>query len=377
MEFFSRIRAGSALLIGLHFVSTTVGQVSYVPSAQYRSTYYAAVDAYASRAFAHAEVVRARGEAAVNFAAARDIHAQAYAKELTNYVQEARSYWTRKAIVEAEIFKRKYNRTKALKRRNSEQWKRLQAHLTSPGKEVFNGNRLNELLQRMSGNVLAFSYSKDHYGDADDSPDLTLSSKVLHSLRLKQNRVGTNEAVFRADGGLAMELDWWPWILRDKQFESGRRWIETCRDQLTREVGEGKVSAKSLAAMEKGIVVLKRQLQLVWPKKQEFPEWARYNQSFDFLEALFGEIRAAQDSGSSLVFSGELKFDQDREGNDLISLLRFMRRHGLQFAAARPDDEPAYHQVYAMMLDLYANVADQDEGVKDDPTYRRPSPPEF
>lgn len=56
--------------------------------------------AITSRVYAQAELIRAQGDAAVSFGHARGLNAEAYSKELDNWMKELRVYWDRKVVAE-------------------------------------------------------------------------------------------------------------------------------------------------------------------------------------------------------------------------------------------------------------------------------------
>ena len=366
------------LLAGMTCNSTASAQGRYSPTSGYNWTSFGAVDALGMRAYGQAELVRANGEAAVNFAEARIRHSEAYRNELQNHVEQVRAYWTRRAIGQEEQLKLKHDPLKDARRGNSKSWELLKDHPGASQAHLVHGDELNWLLRRMSANVLAYSYSQNYIeGAAGQHQDMKLSPEVLHALRLKQNRVGTQELVFRADEGTALQVDWWPWVLRASEFDLYRDAVETQRSKLQREMLDDKLTRESLAGMERAVVSLSRRLRLSAPAKAPYPEWSRHRQAADFVDSLYGEVRAMQDLGSPKSLNGKLRFQPDRDGDDLISLLRFMWRNGLVFASATPDDEPAYQRVFAMMRDLYANVADSDTGIQDDPNYLRLTPSKY
>ncbi len=86
--------------------SATVAQEVVVvrPTYRYpRRVHWAVYDPYyavTSRVYAQAELIRAQGDAAVNFAYARGLNADAYSKELDNWMKELRVYWDRKTVAE-------------------------------------------------------------------------------------------------------------------------------------------------------------------------------------------------------------------------------------------------------------------------------------
>ncbi len=377
-RFFQGTLMGIVSTASLMLPHDAAADVTYSPPPRNQALYFAAVDALGMRAYGYAELVRAKGEAAVSYAAARNLHAEAYHKELDNYVQEVRAYWTRRAIGQEQLLKLKYDPIKAEKRRNSKQWELLQLHPGISRADVVNGKVLNWLLVRMSDNLLDYSFSPSYVSGADqNNPDLRLSREVLHHLRLKQKRVGPNEMAFHADEGIPLSLDWWPWVLRSGKFEPSRNAILGQREELQRAAMNGHPTERSLVELEKTVVAMKERLRATWSVQRVPSEWLRYKEAYNFVDSRYNEIRAMQDLGDPQMFDGNFGYNSNREGDDLISLLRFMWRKGLEFAPATPGDEPVYQEIFGMMRGLYKKVADTDPDIQDDPTYGILTPSKF
>ena len=80
-----------------------------------------------------------------------------------------------------------------------------------------------------------------------------------------------------------------------------------------------------------------------------------------FLESLAGELFRLRDLGPNALGPASRKF----QGDNLIELLTHMSRNGLEFAPAQAGDEAAYFQVFHMMRDLFATIADDDSVVNE------------
>jgi hypothetical protein len=331
--------------------------------------YYGAVDALASRVFAQAEFLRASGEASVNYATAREIRARAVRLEIENSVARVEAYWERKAIGEAERYKRRTNLLDSKRRQNSKTWDRLKNHPDVNGPAIANGRALNFLLHRLSASILAYEYSRDYSGDGDRvAQQLALPPNIMAGLQLRQHLSNGKSLIFTSDDPAPLKVDWWPHSLRGDDFEAYRADFAKQRQQVVKEARQGKVSNKSLRAINESFMRLSDEFrkQNNWQRRHSngLRSWEQFKQSDSFLKSMWGEIGRLQSVGDISFLDGDLKFDAGRDGGNLVALLRFMSRNGLDFAPSKPGGENSYHFIFAMMRDLYANVADEDESLK-------------
>jgi hypothetical protein len=331
--------------------------------------YHGAVDALASRVYAQAEFLRATGEASVNYATAREIRARAFRLEIANSIKRVEAYWERKAIGEAERFKRRYNHLDSKRRRNNKTWDRLKNHPDLNGPAIVNGRALNFLLHRLSGSVLAYEYSRDYSSGGDVvAQQLALPSDILNGLRLRQHLPNGKNLIFTADDPAPLRVDWWPYALRDEQFAPLRSDFERQRQQMVKEAHAGKISMPTLKRLSLAFAGLSDEFRKKYNKDRRhrggYQTWKQYQQADVFLKSLWGEIGRVQSVGDISFLDGELRFDRQRDGGNLVALLRFMSRNGLDFAPAKPGHENSYHFAFAMMRDLYINVADDDEALQ-------------
>ncbi|MBT4864222.1 MAG: hypothetical protein HON53_03755 [Planctomycetaceae bacterium] len=348
-----------------------IAQRGYAGAPYRRSygNYYGAVDALASRVFAQAEFLRASGEASVNYATARKIRAQAVRLEIENSVLRIEAYWERKAIGEAERFKRRTNLLDSKRRQNSKTWDRLKNHPDVNGPAIANGRALNFLLHRLSASILAYEYSREYSGDGDRvAQQLTLPPDKMAGLQLRQHLPNGKSLIFTADDPAPLKVDWWPHTLRADELETHRADFAKQREKVVKEARVGKISNKSLQELNESFMSLSDEFRKQNKKSQRhsdgFRSWEQYKQADSFLKSMWGEIGRLQSVGDISFLDGELQFDTDRDGNNLVALLKFMSRNGLDFAPSKPGGENSYHFVFAMMRDLYANVADDDEALK-------------
>jgi hypothetical protein len=325
---------------------------------RYRWTYYGSpATAISARIHAEADLVRAYGEASLDHAYARDVRAQAVRKEIANSVEYVKAYWERRSIYEAEKMKRYVAPLQRKEIQDSKTWALLKDHPELNGPSIVEGRALNFLLARLSGGVLAYQFSMSKTAlDARTLDQLHLSAQTLHSLRLRQELAGGQQLVFRADEGVPVSVEWWPYLLRDDGFAMERKAFDRARKNAMTEASSGTVSNSADRELLAAFNELDRKFTARYPREKRV-KTAELHQHYlmarRFLQSLSGEILRVQTAGT-LSSADNLRFS----GDNLVSLLTHMSRHGLDFAPARPGDEAAYHSVFRMLRDIYITVAD-------------------
>ena len=135
--------------------------------ARIRWSLYDPYYAVTARVYAQAELIRSQGDAAVSFAHARNLHAEAYSKELDNWMKELRVYWDRKTVAEQkkleldhvhQISKMRYLNDQ--KWQNSRFWDRLKNHPELSEVRIRNGDALNFMLARLAASSLPYQFDE-------------------------------------------------------------------------------------------------------------------------------------------------------------------------------------------------------------------------
>jgi hypothetical protein len=317
--------------------------------------YYSPVDAIAQRIRAEAHFVRAVSHTQIDYANARKIRAQAFRQEIVNSVAYVRAYWDRKAIGEAERMKRYVAPLERQKIINSQTWARLQDHPELNGAAIVRGNAMNFLLDRLSSSVLAYNFLEN---PDNVPPQLNLDDQLLHRLQLRQDLPNGERLVFRANEGTALQVDWWPYALRDRLFEDQRNQFERARVRVVMEAINGQISNEALRGLMKALDELDAAFRGKYIERYRLSSTAKFRHFLTtkrFIRSLAGEISRLQTTGDASAFDGSLRF----QGGNLVALLTFMSRNGLDFAPAKPGEEAAYHTTFVMMRDLYLTVADE------------------
>jgi len=349
-----------------------------VPSVQYPRGYrryhghygwHSPGTALSARVHAQADVIRSTGKAAVDFAAARRIRADAVRAELKNSVERTWSYWQRREIIETELAKRKIDVAARRKRISGRTWEKLKLHPDLSRIQIANGAALNFLMYRLSATALAWDPA-----DPTDQFDsavleyLRMDPDVLHKLRLQQT-AGTSSYVFRADEGVPLKMDWWPYLLRRDEFAALRENFVAKRQAVIDDAADGEITVASLEALELASVDLSTKFRERYNRFRRLAEGvASYREAKDaenFLRSMDLEIARLQRTGDATAFDQSLRFAPDESERHLPALVAFMARNGLKFAPPQPGEESAYFTTFQLLRDFYLAYEDDDEGIKD------------
>lgn len=331
--------------------------------------YYGPGTALSAQVHAQADLVRAAGEASVNYARARERHARAYRQEIANSVAKVRAHWERRRIGEEERAKRAFDYLKSKRKANRKRWERLRDHPDLQLQAIANGKALNFLLDRLSVTMFGSQFTlADLEGHKELTEEYPLNQATLRGLRLQRTYGGGELRVFRATDGKALQVIWWPYVLREDKFEQERERFEHARKRAVEVAAEEGELPKEI--VEELYVALQELQEALYKQAEEnstsnelgtrIETWQRYKVAERFLKRLAGRIERLRTTADPSAFDGSRRF----EGKDLPDLLSFMAHNGLRFAPATPGDEPAYHRVFGMMRKLYKGVADEDPGLR-------------
>jgi len=325
-------------------------------------------DVIASRIRAQADLVLAQSGALVNVETARRIHEEAISRSLDNYVKRVDAYWDARNRTESEKLKRLFKRYDPAKNRNWLAWDRYKNLPEMNYAVIPSGRGLNFLLLRLSGTVLAYEFSNAPGADSKALyAELHLPKSVLDNINLRRRAGNGKGIVFRASKGVALNVDWWPWALRKQIFDSSRKKFEQTRNIVIAEShksnGKAAIGSKAINALDKAVLELRTNFDTYYTRQRRFANgtrsWSTYYTAKLFLKSLIGEVARLRKTGDSRAFTGEYRF----QGDNVIQLLTYMSRNGLDFAPATPGGEFAYHDLFKMMRDIYVTVADQDSSL--------------
>ena len=333
--------------------------------------------AFSSYIHAQADLMRAQGERAVDFAEARVLLAEAVDKELDNWLEHMQRYWQRKIEYEKNRITLNQVRQIAKDQRLNDQramrsrmWERIRNSPELNGNAVVNGNALNFLLDRLANTIGTYDIARvEGATGGKDYADLQLTPEQLCALQLSQTGVQGGKLLFRADGSSHIELDWWPFKLRGEEFLAEREAYMAARRAVLEQADTGgRIDSDNLLQLKTTYGELTRKFyERYVAQEQAQAGWETFRQfhaARAFLHALGSEIRRYENTGDARVLQVVKGFHPDADGQDVLGLLAYMNRNGVRFAPAQPGDEQAYHAVFKMMRDIYVTVAENDEAIR-------------
>ncbi len=373
MLVFSAGITGAGVLNSRANAQDVIVQPGYPARIPYRIR-WAAYDPYfavTSRIYAQADLIRAQGDAAVSFGYARNLHADAYSKELDNWIKELRVYWDRKTLAEQKKLElehvRQIKRMRYLndqKWQNNRFWDRLKNHPELSSSRIKNGSALNFMLARLAATSLPYRYDPANSRFSDGAIDqLSLDKSLLANVTLKQGPFK-----FSAGHNVDETIHLWPYILRWDEFDDARQAFERLRGRVVNESTErGQASVAGIQGLHQSLVALTN----VFHSSKNVADWVKQHRRYTqfhaadrFLQELDREIVQLEKTGDIRPLRGQSGYSPDTDGSDLVSLLCFMNRNGVEFAPASPGGEFAYHNLFVLMRGLYLTVAEEDEALR-------------
>ena len=317
-------------------------------------------DFIAQRIAAQAEVIRASGEFLVNRETAMRLREETVSKAIDNRIKRVQAFYTIREIHESEKLKRMGFFLRKQKRLNELRADLLLNHPELNRLSTVNGSSLNWFLYRLSGSLLAYKFSRPESDRSlDGLSELQLSDELLSKLRLRQKQLGGKRIIFRANSTKPAPANWPFALMTNSYLDVRRKQFVRVRSEI---LSKDKLSFAEVQRLDQAMMNLRNEFDRVFTKdvrmRNGMRSWQEWRSADLFLKELAGEIGRLKETLDTRLFQGNLKF----EGSNLIDLLKFMARHGLEFHAAETRDEWAYHAVHKMLRDIYAVVHAKDAG---------------
>jgi hypothetical protein len=302
---------------------------------------------------ARASLVAAQGEFLESVAIARRIHADAYALEIQNAVEEVKAYFERRRMNREIVLQEKGNRPDIIRDKTQKAMETyVKRDLHDLLKQTDPTKQLNWLLAELCGPTMAVQY----LGGSEALPDLNerLTDDAKAQIWLTDGGRAGSRLEFRLGEGKALDTPW-PAGLRRERFDPLRAEFEAARDELVKEVeATGRVSEPTrdrLIMATNGLLVT---LEEVFPsaERQESSVFLEYHAAKQYLRSLVAQVNRAVSTNDRSVFSGSLRF----QGNTILELIQHMYQSGLVFASPKEGGERIYRNLVQSLRNVYVNL---------------------
>ena len=300
---------------------------------------------------AQAKRVAAQGDFLDSVAIARKIHAEAYALEIQNSVEEVKARFERRgnraALLEEKGFRPDIIREKKRKAAEAYFGKDIRDLLNQPDLS----KPLNWLLAELCGPTMAVQYQ----AGSEVLPDLNerLSEEAKAQIWLTDGGSAGSRVDFRLSDGKVPDTPWPPGLRRER-FDPHRTEFEAARDELVKEIeANGRVSDKTRDRLILAANQLLVTLEEVFQDRQEPSVFLEYSASKRYLQFLVSQVNRAISINDRSVFTASLRF----QGGTVLDLLRYMYQSGLVFAPPKEGGEGTYRSLVQSLRNLYINLS--------------------
>jgi hypothetical protein len=305
---------------------------------------------------AQAKHIAAQGDFLESAAIARRIHAEAYALELQNAVEEVRVYFERRRMNREAVLEEKGNRPDIIRDRAEKAMKLLiERDFPYVLKQADPSAELNWLLAKLVGPTMAVQYMVG----SEALPELNarLTDDAKQQIWLTDGGPAGSRLEFRLSEGKVLETQW-PTGLRREQFTLLRSEFEAARDQLLKDLkASGQVSDPTrdrlIMALDRLLVTLE---DVFPPEERSTPSvFLEYNAAKYYLRSLVSQVNRAISTNDLSVFTGSLRF----QGDTLSELIRHMSQAGIAFSAPKPGGERVYANLATALRNVYVKLVSE------------------
>jgi len=296
---------------------------------------------------AQAQLVAAQGDFLESVAIARKIHAEAYALEIQNSVEEVKAYFERRRINRAAVLEEKGWRPDIIRKKKREA---AEAYMKKDLHELLKladvSDKLNWLLVELCGPNMMVQYQTG----SEALPELSerLSEEAKAQIWLTDGGSGS-KLLFRLSDGRALDTAWPPGLRREP-FDAARTEFESARDELVKEIeANGQVTEPTRNRLILATNELLVTLEQVFQDRQEPSVFQEYNAAKKYLRSLVSQVNRAISTNDRSAFTGAFRF----QGSTILELIQHLHQSGLQFAPSKPGGEPAYRNLLMTLRNLY------------------------
>lgn len=295
--------------------------------------------------------------ASTNYARARALHAEAYSKELDNINKRAVIVWDLqkvRKVKQMELdFLRQISNSKYLddqKWNDSRTWERLKNHPELSRHKIATGEALNFLLNKLVAGLLPYEFdARDTEYQKNVQHWLVIDRTELDHINLKMDKF----FFVASDSKEAKDVKW-PSIMRWEEFKSLREEFEKQRAAI-RALSENDkdIPEEATGRLHKTLEELEKVLLENAEVKRKVTQYRFFTDQYRcrvFIKRLRDEVNFVASSGR---LRPHMRYEPSIDGANLISLLTFMSRNGVQFDRVNAEYLPIYYKLFNKMRALY------------------------
>ncbi len=302
---------------------------------------------------AQAQYLAARGDLLQSAAVARNVNADAVAKEIQNSIDYVGAYLRRRDVNREWRAKENPDYLAAEGKRQVVRKQRLESQL----QDVLKGDvteELNWLLAELSGPILAYQYLQGRPALVDTELNPKLPADAVSMLWFSDGGLGPGSLVFAASDPKVLQTPW-PLALRDPCFAMPRSRFESSRDKLVQSLRDRQDAAGREKEVVRCVEDLLTVLQKAYPdeRRDDPSEFLAYHSAQRFLRSLAAQVHRALEAADPSILDGSLRF----QGERLLDLVQHMDRNGLIFAPSQPGGERVYRSLLGDLRNVWLTLA--------------------
>jgi hypothetical protein len=321
---------------------------------------------------AEASYIAGKADLVQSAAIARRIHAEAYALELQNAVEEIKVYFERRQLYRDYVRNQIGDAPDVMRERTEKAMKQLiERDFPFVLKQADPSTELNWLLTKLYGPTMAVQYMVG--SDAFPELNARLPEDAKQQIWLTDGGPAGSRLEFRLSEGKVLETAWPPGLRREA-FTPLRLEFEAARDQLMKDVkASGQVTDPTrdrvIVALDRLLVALDE----VYPSEERSTPavFLEYNAAKSYLRSLVSQVNRALSTNDRSVFAGSLKF----KGDTVSELVQHMYQSGIVFAPPKPGSERVYANLIQTLRNVYMKLLTERPAAAANPAEARTSPP--
>jgi hypothetical protein len=315
------------------------------------------------------EYLEGEGEFLIKAAMARTEVARAVDLELDNWKKHVKTYYERRnesmlgQMRKKELYQARADQILRFREEGVRRmYESIKKHPERGGGQ--NVANLNFLLDRFVGTPLGYGHRiEDLHGKESNHARWNLNPEMLHHLQVKTSSRGQGSLIFRLDEPKPIAFEW-PGYFLDPYFDPFRATVETLSEDLGRTTTP-KTQLRIINELDYAFASLSQEFYRTFAPEifrlsKDKTELRRQLRADQFLEQKHKELAFFRENpGRAIELTS--RFNPVVDGKNAATLITWMNRNGIEFAAPEPGEESSYNALMLMFLELYSLVGEPIE----------------